>query len=254
MLFGGIALVVALFVYRRARKTGAWRKQMATTPTLPVAQLEAMRRQVVRPNPQGGFRMGAEVVGVAQPGPRGLLSAEVSKTPCVWCRYRVQERTYHTSDGHRHERWEKVAEGQSVDEFLLVDRYGGRIQVRPGGVRVEHVEKTVDAYRRDATHETVDVFGLQWSRGRGTLGYRYEEWIIRPGAWLYVLGEAQDVTGPLVMSQPADGSDFLISGKSEADLSAEVTRRHELQMAGVIALLVVVVAEVAFDIWLYNRW
>ncbi|UQS22456.1 hypothetical protein L1857_06290 [Amycolatopsis thermalba] len=171
----GIALiVVAAVLFRRARKAGAPVRTMAATPTLSVAQLEQLRRMVPRPRPEGGFRRITEVVGAAHPGAGGLVTAELSKTPCVWYGYRVRRHWYYrTRKGHYRERWETVAEGQAPRSFVLVDQQRGAIEVVPLGARPEAVEKPVDSYQTDLRADTVEFLGLHWPRGRGTVGFQY---------------------------------------------------------------------------------
>ncbi|WP_431901023.1 GIDE domain-containing protein [Amycolatopsis thermoflava] len=252
MSLAGIALiVVAVFLFRRARKAGAQIRAMTATPTFTVAQLEQMRRMVPRPRPEGGFRKITEVIGGAQPGAGGLLTSELSKTPCVWYSYRVRRRWYYrTRKGHRRVRWDTVAEGQAPPSFVLVDPQRRPIELVVDGARPEAVEKPVDSYQTDFRAETVEFLGLEWPRGRGTLGFHYEEWIIRPGTWLYVLGEARDVTGSLVIGKPEDGSDFIIAAKPEGELRAGRGRRHRLLGAAACALVLVGLALIVTEFWI----
>jgi hypothetical protein len=251
LLVGFALLAVAGFAYWRARTASAESTTMAITPTLPVAQLEQMRRQIVRPNPRGGFRHVTEVVGAAQPGPDGLLTSELGKTPCVWYSYRIRRHWYYrTREGHYREHWDSVAEGAASTGFALVDNGGWTIGVLPAGARLESVEKPVDSYETDFRPELVDVFGFQMLRHRGTLGFHYEELVIRPGTWLYVLGEARDVDGPLVVAKPEDGSDFVISTRPEDELRGGRTGRHRLLMTGAIAALLTGLGSVGVGVWM----
>jgi E3 Ubiquitin ligase len=41
--------------------------------------------------------------------------------------------------------------------------------------------------------------------GNSTLGYQYKEWVVRSGQRVYLLGEASDRSGQLVMGKPSTG-------------------------------------------------
>ncbi|MEU0510620.1 GIDE domain-containing protein [Amycolatopsis sp. NPDC006125] len=145
---------------------------------------------------------------------------------------------------------ETVAEGQAPSSFVLVDPQRRPIELVADGARPEAVEKPVDSYQTDFRAETVEFLGLQWPRGRGTLGFHYEEWIVRPGTWLYVLGEARDVTGSLVIGKPEDGSDFIIAAKPEGELRAGRGRRHRVLGAAACALVLVGLALIVTEFWI----
>jgi hypothetical protein len=73
----------------------------------------------------------------------------------------------------------------------------------------------------------------------GTLGFRYQEWIIRPGARLYVHGVVSDATG-----RPSFAKDgrFIISSRSEEEIvgQAESVARWTTIAGGVLAVAAVV--------------
>ena len=57
----------------------------------------------------------------------------------------------------------------------------------------------------------------------GTLGFRYHEWIIRPGARLWVHGEVSDATGRLAFAKPSKGR-YIISTRSEEQIVGAARR------------------------------
>lgn len=128
---------------------------------------------------------------------------------------------------------------------------GWTIGVLPAGARVEGVDQPVDRYERDFRPEPVEVFGVRLPSRRGTLGFQYEERVIRPGTWLYVLGEARDVDGPLTIARPEDGRDFVIAAKPEGELRAKDTTRYRLLLTGAIAALVSGLACLVAGFWLF---
>ena len=65
---------------------------------------------------------------------------------------------------------------------------------------------------------------------RRTLGYRYEEEAIWVGSPIYVLGEATDWQGELRLLRPHDDGEFIVSVKSEEEL----TRQGKQSMIGLL--------------------
>ncbi|WP_328606281.1 E3 ubiquitin ligase family protein [Amycolatopsis sp. NBC_00345] len=241
----GVLLVVAAvagFVWMRATKSEL--HAMIGTETLSFPELEELRRVSDELGGRGGFRKVTEVVGAAHPRPEGPLIAEVSKTPCVWYRYQVEREYEHVvyRDGRRRrsKRTEKVADHTSNEGYALIDEQGRTIGVAPDGTRPEAVEQTVDRFEPyQGGDQSFELFGLRLPALLGgsrdsTLGYRYREWLIRPGTRLYVLGEAHDNAGPLVIGKPRERGHFLIAAKTEEELRADRTRRHKLLAAGVL--------------------
>src|SRR3954453_7046758 len=102
-IFGVLLLVAsgAGFWYMRATKREL--HAMIGTETLSIPELEDLRRISDELGSRGGFRKTAEIVGAAHPRPEGPLAAEISKTPCVWYRYRVDRQYEHVEyrDGRR---------------------------------------------------------------------------------------------------------------------------------------------------------
>src|SRR5690606_39854698 len=87
---------------------------MIGTETLSIPQLEQYRQASDEVGGRGAFRKTAEVVGAAHPGPHGPLKAELSKTECVWYRYRIDRHyeviEYRDGKRHRRKRTERIAE------------------------------------------------------------------------------------------------------------------------------------------------
>jgi hypothetical protein len=57
----------------------------------------------------------------------------------------------------------------------------------------------------------------------GTLGFEYEEWVIRPGARLYVHGEVSDASGRVAFAKPDKGR-YIISTRSEEQIVGSAER------------------------------
>jgi E3 Ubiquitin ligase len=243
-IVGGLLVAAAVAGFFYMRHTKSELHAMIGTETLSIPELEDLRKISDELGARGGFRKVTEVVGAAHPRPEGPLTAEISKTECVWYRYRI-DRQYETveyRDGKRYrsKRTEKVAEHTSFDGYALIDEQGRTIGVDPNGTNPDGVEQTV---RRFEPHHgggrPVEVFGFRLpdfvsSGNDSTIGYDYSEWVIRPGRRLYILGEVHDRIGPLVIGKPEGQGHFLISTRTEDELRASRITRHKLLAAGVI--------------------
>lgn len=245
-----IAAAVGGFFWMQATKREL--HAMIGTETLTIPQLEELRRISDELGARGGFRKTAEVVGAAHPRPEGLLTSELSRTPCVWYRYQVERQYEHVDyrNGRRYEskRTEKVADHTSGEGYALIDEQGRTIGVAPNGTKPEGVEQTVhrfEPYR--GGDQGFELFGLKIPgflvpNRDSTIGYEYKEWVIRPGTRLYILGEVHDIIGPLVIANPQEKGHFIIAAKSEQQLRAARTKKHRLISIGVIVASVAGVA------------
>lgn len=243
---GAIALVVAavcgVLAYLAKRRLHA----MITTETFTAKELETLRTAASDAAGQGTFRYRCEVTGTAQPGPGGALKSEISGTECVWHRHVITRKYWETrrdDDGNRRrvERQETMADTTVGPPFLVADGTGSTL-VDPAGTRPEGVQKVVDRFEREnqRQHKTELKIGnfslsLPSTPREGTLGYRYEEWVLKPGARLYVLGEASDASGEICVGKPSESGPFIISTKNEQDLIQENRRNQKvLTVAGAV--------------------
>jgi hypothetical protein len=222
LVVGGAACLSA--ASRTQRRVHA----MMATETLSVLELEELRRISDELGARGGFRKVCEVVGQAHPAPHGLLTSELTGTPCVWHSHRIQRRYRHRSRDSRGNvevttRTETVAEHTSGQGFALI-RDGLTIGVDPGGQRPDGVEQVTDRFEEAAPGSRpgglMGVLDVLTGTGDDTLGYQYTEWVIRPGTPMYVLGEVHDAIGPLVIARPTDRKlPFVISTRTEEQLT-----------------------------------
>ena len=59
----------------------------------------------------------------------------------------------------------------------------------------------------------------------GTLGFEYQEWVLRPGARLYVHGEVSDASGRVAFAKPSQGR-YMISTRSEEQIVGAVPKEQ----------------------------
>jgi hypothetical protein len=218
---------------------------MIGAETLAVADLTMFHRTALEVSGPGGFRKVCEVVGVTQPGPNGLLTAEFSRTPCVWHRHEVKRRYRHVSyDSQRRrqvsERTETVAQQVSSQAILLNDNTG-YVYVDPRGLRGDAMEQVVSRFEPHVPQRGgPTVFGIQlpgFDRD-DTIGFEYTEWVLRPGVRLYVHGEASDAGGSLMFGKPGAGGPFIVSARTEEELKKSSTQVQLFSAFGGLAAAV----------------
>ncbi|MBP2475578.1 hypothetical protein JOF53_004450 [Crossiella equi] len=228
----GVVLVLAgvgayLYAHFLRREVHA----MIATETEPVAELATYRSAAAEIGT--GLRRAAEVVGQAVPGPYGPLRAEITGTECVWFRAQVRRRYRKVGRDHQGKRketeaTETVSDTTSSTVFGVQDATGV-VLVQPQGARIDRPELTVERFERAEQAERGILATLLSSSREGTIGYEYTEWVLRPGAHLFVHGEVSDRTGQLAFGKPAQGP-YVISTRSEEEVRA-TTSRYQLLAA-----------------------
>lgn len=247
IITGGVLVVVAVLGFAYLQHLKRELHAMIGAETLSLPELAELRKISDELGARGSFRKVAEVVGAAHPHPDGPLTAELSKTECVWFRYRVQREyehvTYRDGNRHRDKRTETVTDFTSSQGYALIDPEGATIGVDPNGCAPDGTEQTVHTFEpRQDNGRGVELFGFRLPNPFGsndsTLGYRYDEWVIRPGRRMYVLGEVHDRLGPLVIGKPSGDGHFIVSTRTEDELREERTKRHQIVSIAVIAAFV----------------
>lgn len=176
-----------------------------------------------------------EVVGKAGAGEEPL-TAPFSGTPCVWYRTTVTHRYRERRRRENETEWvtknEKVAEDTSHEPFSVTD-VSGSVRVHPQGAKVIGASESIDRFEHGRPgfqgapasgslgERALSMLGDVLSRqADNTIGYRYQEWVLRAEGELYVLaGARRDQKGVSWLERPASGP-FLISTKSEDQLAS----------------------------------
>lgn len=251
MLIAGVVLLVlavAAFLYARHQRG---RSRTATaTETMSCGDIAALSGGVAAEVGAGDFTQRCEAVGKAAPGPGGLVDAPESKVDAVWVRTKVVHKYWEMvetrNDGRttrtRQEKEETVSENESSAPFALRDDTG-QVLIHPEGADIDRPEKVVDRFEQRTGRDRDDDGGLlstllRSGQDSGTLGFQHQEWVIRPGARLYVQGEVADRTGALVFERPRDKGAFLVSTRSEEEIVQGHERTAKLALAGAIAAAV----------------
>ncbi|MEQ8492841.1 MAG: GIDE domain-containing protein [Gammaproteobacteria bacterium] len=140
---------------------------------------------LVRSAPQGYV----ELQGHAELMDGDPIHAPLSMRPCVWFRYKVEQRRERRS-GDQRSAWRTIEQGVSDYLFYLTD-HTGRCAVDPDGAAVTPAHRHVwyGTSRIPGRYHADD--GAWWARTLGAIGqpYRYTEQRIEPGDAIYALGE-----------------------------------------------------------------
>ncbi|MEW1653859.1 MULTISPECIES: E3 ubiquitin ligase family protein [unclassified Streptomyces] len=200
-------------------------RAMERTETLPVRELKALHGAAEEAAGPGHFRYRCEVAGQALPHKNGALRSELEGAECVWHKHKITRRyeeRYRDGSGNRKRRTrtEVVSENSSVTAFFVEDGTG-RMVIRPGSENFIGAEKVLDRFEPhtgSGNRLAIGPLSLDLGGGNGTIGYRREEWIVRPGSRAYVHGEASDASGLLAVGAPAEGGVFVLSARSEEEL------------------------------------
>jgi len=252
MLPGGIVLIVLALVAVFVGRSQAARANAAKgTETLSCADINALSSGVSAEVGGGEFRQRCEVVGQAAPGEGGTIRAPHSGADVVWhhstVRHQYWEMQEQVVDGQRRrnrvERSEVVSNITSAQPFM-VDDGTGAVAVAPDGADVDHPERVLDRFDPHVESQPLPsgLMGLVGSVLRsgassGTLGFEYEEWVIRPGARLYVHGEVSDASGRVAFAKPDKGR-YIISTRSEEQIVGSAERGATIArvITGVLAV------------------
>ena len=242
----GLSAVLAFLGFQqRARH-----RRILLTEKTTAANLAELHKAATEAAGERVFAEPAEIEGVVAAGPGGLLTSELGEIKCVWHQHKVVHKyreRYTDSKGHRRTRTrrETVAEHTSSDPFYVEDSTGRVLVVAPE--KVHKARKVLDRWekadpRANRTQVKIGKFSLSMSsssRGDQSLGYQYQEWALKPGDKVYVLGEASDVDGELAIREPRGRGELLVSTESEEQLLASTKRRLKWMGGGAAAAAVV---------------
>lgn len=232
-IWGLVLLGVAGFCGYTAYGARKSIQRMTTTATATAADLVKLREAAIAAGAEGAFSEMVELKGVVRTGPGGPLTSQLTGTECVWHRHKVERKyreTYHDSDGDRRHRTETetLTSHRTKDAFYVEDATG-TVLVRPD-VIVDKPKKVLDDFKEPKAAKQAASGGFLATVGQiagklmddeNTIGFRHREWVLVDGAHIYVLGEASDARGDLVLGPPSDGSLQVISTRTEQQLSEE---------------------------------
>lgn len=267
IVIGAILCVVAVVTTQRMLKAKKDLGALGAASPMTGSELAGMRSYGAPPGTDSGRSATCQVAGAAQPGPTGVLKSRLSGTECVWFRFEVT-REYRNVDtdanGDRRTRrdtetWE---EGVSSDQFQVVDTRGETVLVDPRGGRPDSVEPVLDRKesreRPSAINQMLSgdiksgLTEMVRSDDGRTTAMIYQEWVIRPGTQLFVLGELRDSSAGPVVGKPAGRKhSFIISTKSAEEIKAQKASHHKWSL--IIAPLAALVGFAFLAIGIFMR-
>jgi hypothetical protein len=239
-----------LFYFKKQAEDKLLEIRFVKTST--VAEALEIQRSVAGEIGPGGFAQQMEFKGVARCDTP--LTSELSQKPCVYYAMSVEERyeeTYTERDAQGNSQTRTrtasavVASNTRHTRFMLEDA-SGAVAVDPDGAQIDAL-KEVDRYESysgvggtlRAGNFTLELGGLPGG-SRRVLGYHYHESIIPIGQQLYTLGELNDSGGePVLRRQSAPKAPFIISIKSEEELTRGRQQSITFMLYGAIACAVI---------------
>lgn len=258
----GLALiglsVLLIFLRRKSQDKLLEIKSTQTSSTKDLADLCQSVKDGI--GNSGGFKQLSEIKGVvkcAQP-----LNGELSKQPCVYYAMNVSERyeeTYYEKDSkgnsvRRTRTGSSTVASNSQSVHFEVEDASGRIMVNPNGADIDPVQ-VVSKYEPSMQGRNSISFGsFSFNVARSTgdrkiLGYEFTEKIIPLDRRVYVIGEASDSTGELMIQQPSEkGKPFIVTLKSEEELTKGTESNIKALMIGAIVSLIVGLGAIAYGI------
>ena len=130
----------------------------------------------------------------------------------------------------------------------------GRITTNPNGADIDPVQ-VVSKYEPSMQGRNSISFGsfsFNVSRSTGDrkiLGYEFTEKIIPVDRRVYVIGEASDSSGELMIQQPSEkGKPFIITLKSEEELTKDKESNIKALMIGAVISLIAGLGAIAYGI------
>src|SRR6476620_3715055 len=130
MLWAGLILIaIAIGLLFVARSMNRRDRHMASAETLTAAELIDLQKTAADAVGPGSFARVCEVVGTAEPGEGGALTAPDSNQPAVWHRNKVTEHYYdweRDSDGDRRRvrRERELSSNESAADFQVKNATG----------------------------------------------------------------------------------------------------------------------------------
>lgn len=256
-IFGIILLVISgvlVFSYFSLQKKLTL---IAETATREVEFLEDLARKMNQDLGNGSFKNYlAEVKGhIVCNDP---LISELSQSTCVYYRMHVAreyEETYYVRDekGHTHRRTRTgsttVASNQRSVPFFVKDKTG-TIRVDPTGAEMV-TEKALSRYETTQGQVRIGDFSIfipAFDGGRRVLGYRFEEEIIPNNRDIYILGAATEREGELCMVNPQESGQYMISLKSEEELTKSKQSSAKWALVGAVGCSIVGIILIGVDL------
>lgn len=228
-----LAIAAATVGVRAGRLWQAIRQAGVTTPDALVEVARASRTTGITARRLCG------VVGVATLPTGQTRLSTVNKERCVWHRHvvvhrQVRQRTDASGRIRRSTRRRRVENFRSNDPFLLVGQ-AAQVEIWPDRMRVYRPDRGRTRILPGRARQSFPDDGVILGDGGVQHFFRHDEWVVREGTQLYVLGDVIMSRGEVTLRRPAKGP-HILSTRAGAQLQSR---------ALVVLVLVMVVAIVA---------
>lgn len=221
---------LAWFLHVQGQRVGKEILKIRATDTSTIEELKQLQASIEAEIGGGAFQQVVELMGTIVCN--NPLTSELGEEECVYYQTHIEEeyeRTYYETDeeGNRVRKTSretrKVAGHETSIRFQLKDATG-TIMVNPNQADLEALQ-VVDHYEPYGGGKKVRYrkFKLDdtpnQSKDHRTLGYRFQEWVLRVGSPIYLLGEVNDRENQLMIDKPKEADQpFIITYKTEAEL------------------------------------
>jgi E3 Ubiquitin ligase len=221
---------LAWFLHLQGKRVGTEILKIRATDTSTVGELKQLQASIEAEIGGGAFQQAVELKGTIVAN--NPLTSELAEEECVYYRTNIEEeyeRTYYETDeeGKRIRKTSrenrKLAGNETSIRFQLQDDTG-TIVVNPNGADIEALQ-VVDHYDPYDGEKKVRYrqFKLDHtphqSKDHRILGYRFQEWVLRVGSPVYLLGEVNDRENQLMVEKPKEEDQpFIVTYKTEAEL------------------------------------
>jgi hypothetical protein len=252
MIIIGIVLIgLGVYFFFARKKSQLTLFNIKATQTFKTKDIIDLCNAVKEDIGPGCFNKVLEVKGIIKCD--NPLVGELSKQKCVYYSMKVTHEydetyTIRNSQGRSEKRTirgSEVISSNTQSIHFYVEDDTGRILINPSNAAL-HTIKAVDRFETSGGNTGTIKFGQfsftapARSSGRRTLGYRYVEEIIHVERRVYVIGEASDSTGELMLQlQRNKKESFIVSLKSEEELIKATEGSIVMYLVGAIIAIII---------------
>ncbi|MBI3133094.1 MAG: E3 ubiquitin ligase family protein [Bacteroidetes bacterium] len=238
LIAGAVVAIVGLFLWISKGKKEGKSALLSVTDTSKISEINENFESMRSSMGNGNFTHFCEVKGVAHSDTP--ITSELAKKQVVYYSSKVvheyerlEERR--DSQGKLTKNWVKKSDVVS-DNTNWANGFGvkdetGFIQIDPAKAELHAIQIHSNFEKGEPNADALVKFKIggvsfglgDTTPGRRTIGYRYTETAIPLNQALYVLGDANDREGRLLISKPKESRyPFIVSTKSETELSGDL--------------------------------
>lgn len=263
MIIIGLVLIgLGIFFFVSRKKSQSTLFNIKATQTFKAKDIIDLCNAVKEDLGTGCFNKVLEVKGIIKCD--NPLVGELSKQKCVYYSMKVSheyEETYTVRNAQgrperKTVRGSEVISSNTQSVHFFVEDDSGKILVNPASATLYTI-KSVDRFEPSTGSNSRGTLSYgnftlnlpTTSSGRRTLGYRYVEEIIPIERRIYVLGEASDLSGELMIQLPQNKDEsFIVSLKSEEELIQHTQKLIVWYLVGSIAAIIIGLGVIAYGI------